>query len=211
MYNYLVHHSAVSNRTVKLATARFVCSSLTEEPTPTKFLLACCRFFFFMKYTPPKWIGSIPQGTHGSGKVQKKLWKLTSDYVRIRDFYAYGKCISCGKSAKEWHGLQAGHYRAWSVCRGYSKWDTVNIFGQCNQCNTAYDGNSVGKRFAEAIVERHGKKRLEQLENFTNRPLEKLEDHIIVEMIKDIIILMKDLPEQPDYWKKTYEQMQLHN
>lgn len=161
-----------------------------------------------MKYQLPKWLGSIPQGTHGSGIAQKKLWKTTSDYVRLRDFYKYGKCISCGKSAGHWSGLQAGHYRAWSVCRGYSKWDTINIFGQCGGCNTAYDGNLVGKRFAEGIIERYGATRLTQLENFTNRPLEKLEDHVIVEMIKDVIILMKDLPEQPDYWAKVYQLVQ---
>lgn len=153
----------------------------------------------------PKWLGGIPQGTHGSGIAQKKLWKTISDYVRIKDFYKFGTCISCGKKFTHWRDSQCGHFRAYSICRGYSKWETNNLFGQCNQCNTAYDGNLIGKRFAEGIVARYGKQRLEQLENMTNRPIEKLEDSVIVEMTKDIIILMKDLPEQPDYFKKAYD------
>lgn len=153
----------------------------------------------------PKWLNKIPQGTHGSGIAQKKLWRVCSDYVRIKDFYQFGTCISCGKRFTHWRDGQCCHFRAYSVCRGYSKWETNNLFLGCSACNTAYDSNLVGKRFAEGIVERYGKQRLEQLENMTNRPIEKLEDSVIVEMTKDLIILMADLPEQPDYWKQAYD------
>ena len=30
------------------------------------------------KWTPPKWIGGIPQGSHGSTSIQKKTWKAVS-------------------------------------------------------------------------------------------------------------------------------------
>lgn len=60
------------------------------------------------------WLSKIPQGSHGSKIVFKKLWKVISDYVRIRDFIAYKRCISCSKAISRWKEWQAGHYVAFS-------------------------------------------------------------------------------------------------
>jgi hypothetical protein len=161
-----------------------------------------------MKFTPPKWLGCIPQGTHGSGIIQKKYWKVISDYVRITDWYKYKVCISCGKHIEHWSMGQAGHYRAWSVCRGYSKWDPINIFMQCAYCNNSND-NLVSTNFAKNIVIRYGQDRLDTLENFTNRQTDKLEDHVIVGFIEKVIKDMGDLPEQPEYYQKAIAGIEL--
>lgn len=172
-----------------------------------------------MSYKPPKWLGGIPQGTHGSGIVQKKYWKVVSDTVRIRDFYAFGDCISCETKFHTWNESQAGHYKSWGSCRGYSKWNMMNIFAQCKICNSvgskgfvsAKDTNVIGGNFKDNIRKRYGEKRIKLINALDKHPSEKMEDHVIVEMIKDIIILMKDLPEQPDYWKKAYDQILAEN
>lgn len=161
----------------------------------------------------PKWLNKIPQGTHGSGIAQKKYWKVVSDTVRIRDFHEYGTCISCGSKFPSWQDSQAGHYKSWGTCRGYSKWNQMNIFGQCRTCNSANsksfvsskDTNVIGGNFKDNIRARYGENRVKIIEALDKHPTEKMEDHVIIELIKDVIILMKDLPEQPDYWQKAYD------
>src|SRR6185503_4390177 len=41
----------------------------------------------------PAWVKAIPMGKHGSGHLQKRLWRLKSDFVRIRDWIAFGTFI----------------------------------------------------------------------------------------------------------------------
>lgn len=153
------------------------------------------------KYTPPKWLGCIPQGTHGSSIIQKKYWKVVSDFVRIRDFEKYGTCISCGLN-KPFERIQAGHYKSWASCRGYSKWDTMNIFGECDFCNTGFNSNEVGAKFRDGIIKRYGQERIDYIESLSSYPTEKLEDHVIVDKIKSVILDMSTLKAKPDYYEK---------
>lgn len=147
------------------------------------------------------WLGKIPPGAHGSGPIQKKYWKVTSDFVRIRDFYAFGgECISCPRRL-DWIDLQAGHCKAWGACRGYSKWDLLNIFGQCPYCNKNGDA-LTGQTFIDKIKYRYGKSRLQYIEELAKYPTEKLEDFQIVEKMKALLREMGNLPTQPDYYEK---------
>ena len=150
-------------------------------------------------------IKKIPhtQGDHGHGKYQKKLWRVVSDTVRIRDFYKYRKCIACVRFIPNWKYLQAGHYRAWSVCNGFSKWDMSNIFGECPICNTGFNGNEVGAKFKEGILSRYGQKRIDYIDTMRKYPSEKMDDFKCVLLTKEILKEMKDLPEQPEYWKNA--------
>lgn len=154
------------------------------------------------KYQAPKWVGCIPQGSHGSSIIQKKYWKVTSDYVRIHDFQKYGTCIACGLP-KRFENIQAGHFKSWAACRGYSKWDIMNIFGQCDFCNTGFNGNEVGVKFRNGIINRYGQERMDYIDSLSSYPSEKMEDHVIVDKIKDVILMMKDLKQQPDYYQKV--------
>lgn len=165
------------------------------------------------KYTPPKWLGCIPQGSHGSSIIQKKYWKVTSDFVRIRDFYDYGTCISCNRKPENWDikEWQAGHYKAWASCRGYSKWFVDNCFGQCSICNSSgssnfvspKDVNVIGGNFKDNIRKRHGEERIKFIESLDSYPTEKLEDHVIVDKIKKVILDMSTLKAKPDYYEKV--------
>lgn len=149
------------------------------------------------------WLSKIPQGSHGHGKYQKKLWRVVSDTVRIRDWTKYKRCICCGRVATDWKYLQAGHYKAWSVCNGFSKWDMKNIFGECGICNTGFNGNEVGAKFKEGIIERHGQERIDYIDMMRKYPSEKLEDFKCALLIKEILKEMKDLKTKPDYWYKV--------
>ena len=84
------------------------------------------------------WIRAIPQGRHGSGHLQKRLWRLTSDMVRISDFYKYGgKCVATGKQLATWNDGQAGHFKSWQKCNGMYKFNTNNIFLQSAYSNSS--------------------------------------------------------------------------
>lgn len=162
------------------------------------------------KYSPPKWTGCIPQGSHGSSIIQKKYWKVVSDFVRIRDFYDYGICISCPRKFLSWEESQAGHYKAWASCRGYSKWFVDNCFGQCSICNSSgsssfvstKDVNVIGGNFKDNIRKRYGAKRIKFIESLDSYPTEKLEDYEIVDKIKKVILDMSTLKAKPDYYEK---------
>ena len=150
-------------------------------------------------------VSKIPAGSHGSTKFQKKYWKVVSDTVRIRDWYKYKRCISCNRYAVDWKYLQAGHFKAWSTCKGYSKWDMKNIFGQCGICNTGFNGMEVGAKFRDGIVDRYGQERMDYIDLLQKYPGEKMDDFKCCLMIKEILKEMKDLPEQPDYYTKCQE------
>lgn len=157
--------------------------------------------------TPPKWLGCIPQGSHGTGIIQKKYWKVTSDLVRYRDHQKYGTCIACGLH-KPLASLQAGHYKSWAACRGYSKWDTMNIFGECDYCNTGFNGNEVGVKFKEGIIKRYGQERMDYIDKLSAYPTEKMYDGEIVEKIKDVIYSMRELKEKPPYYEEVIKRLE---
>lgn len=142
-------------------------------------------------------------GSHGSNPTQKRYWKVTSDFVRIRDFHEWnGRCISCNSFFYNWNDLQAGHYKSYASCRGYSKWDMNNLFGQCGKDNRFGDG-LTGKTFTETIIKRHGQERMDYIENLSSYPSEKMDDYIITQKIKAVIEQMALLPEQPEYYQKV--------
>lgn len=144
-------------------------------------------------------LSKIPLGSHGNTPTQKRLWRVTSDLVRIKDFMKYGKCVSCDKRFYSWEESQGGHYKAYAVCRGYTKFNTKNIFGQCKYCNGSFSGHEVGKRFYDEIVRRHGKKRIAEINTYNTIPIEKVEDSVCEKMIYQRIKEIKKLDYQPEY------------
>ncbi len=156
-----------------------------------------------MKPKKSTWWKCIPEGSHGTGTLQKRLWKVISDTVRINDIHAYHCCISCGKYFSDWNNpdWQAGHYNPYSVCRGYSKFDMDNIFGQCSYCNRGFNGAPAGVRFKEEIVNRYGQSRMDFLNTFQSFSIEKMDDHIIERMILTTVRNMEKLPEKPAYYQ----------
>jgi hypothetical protein len=152
--------------------------------------------------TSLKWIKAIKLsgGEHGSGILQKKLWRITSDCVRIRDYYQYGTCVATGAKLGHWMASQAGHFIAYSVCRGMFKWDTKNIHAQSASSNS-WGGMEIGHSFGEEL-ERRGYN-LDDLRATNNATELKVNDTMVVEKMREILLMMKRLPEKPDYYARV--------
>ena len=139
-------------------------------------------------FKPPKWYMAIPTGSHGNTPAQKRYWKVVSDMVRQRDFKKYkGRCVSCPKRLGSWKDGDAGHYKAWSVCNSYFKYELTNLALQCKNCNRASDGE-IGHRFGEELKRRYGEHHLLWIseENERWRGV-KMETHEIVERVEKLL------------------------
>lgn len=150
----------------------------------------------------PKWVKAIPPSqSHGSGDLQKRLWRLTSDYVRIRDWYAYkGLCVATGAYIPHWTQGNAGHFKAYSKCNGLFKFDEQNIHLQSAGSN-AWGDYDHWKAF-EAELRRRGY----AVDNFDliNRSHSlKFTNEDIINQMKWILSEMKGLKEQPDYYLRA--------
>ena len=156
------------------------------------------------KSATPAWVRAIPEGSHGSGTLQKRLWKLISDYVRIRDWYLYkGKCVATGVKILHWSDGDAGHYKSYSVCNGMYKFDPDNIHLQSKNSN-AWGGGDIGYGFGEELKRRYGENYLTLIDedNLLHKG-EQLTSTKIIDMMRDCLHYMADLKEQPEYYKRV--------
>lgn len=91
------------------------------------------------------------------------LWYVTSKYVRMRDFKAYNRCISCNKWMENWESLQAGHYIAAGTGGNALLFDLRNINGECGYCNGFDQNHLVG--YEIGLNERYGAGFAQNLKN----------------------------------------------
>jgi len=107
-------------------------------------------------YKAPKWFTSIKAGSHGNNPAQKKHWRVVSETYRKEDFEKYhGKCVSCETRLERWEDGQLAHFKAWSVCNSWFKYERKNLALSCPNCNRLSDG-VVGLKFAQELQRRHG-------------------------------------------------------
>lgn len=157
-----------------------------------------------LKRDKEAWIRAIPPSpAHGSGTLQQRLWRLVSDYVRIRDWHQFeGKCIATGKYIPHWTQGNAGHFKAYSRCNGIYKFDVRNIHLQAASSNvwgTMDDWFS----YAEELEKRHGiTKVMIDAEN-QQTSLKSLSTENILNQMKRLLADMGDLKEQPDYYQRA--------
>ncbi len=64
-----------------------------------------------------------------------KFWKVFSQFIRMRDYYKYGTCVSCGLPLAHWKLCDAGHYIAAGHCGFGLLFDEKNVNAQCKRCN----------------------------------------------------------------------------
>jgi len=142
-------------------------------------------------YKPPKWFMSLPPGGHGSTPAQKKFWKVVSDTYRQEDFEKYGgKCVSCPTRLERWQDGQLAHWKAWSVCNSWFKYERANLALSCPNCNRLSDG-TIGHTFGEELKRRHGEHILDwiETENLKYRG-QKME---VAQIVDKVISLRPDL------------------
>lgn len=165
-----------------------------------------------MKVTE-KWIKAIPESSaHGSGTYEKRLWRLVSDFVRIRDWYKYGgRCVATGVYIPNWKEGQAGHYKSYNVCDGMFKFDEMNIHLQSASSN-GWGGQEVGFGFGKELIRRYGKGYLEKINNENRKHVsEKRSKDVVIKKMIDILCKMESLEEKPEYYSRVISLMKDEN
>lgn len=149
-----------------------------------------------------KLVKAIPEGSHGSGTLHKRLWRLVSDYVRIRDWYKYRTCVATGVPIARWQDGDAGHFRPWTVCNGMFKFDERNIFLQSKRSN-GFGEYDDWINFEAEVIRRTGmgKEELDNL-NLTFQGT-TINDSKVIQKMLEIIGKMAELPEKPEYYYRV--------
>ncbi len=97
--------------------------------------------------------------------LKRKLWKIFSEYIRLRDCLAttglkdYGKCVTCGRDVPR-KLLQAGHFVAGR--HSNNLFSERGTHAQCYNCNINLKGNTL--EYRRQIIKLYGEGVDEELE-----------------------------------------------
>lgn len=92
-------------------------------------------------------------------------WNQLSEYIRKRDFYKYGTCVSCGKTFNHWKDSQAGHYAPAGNCGFGLVFDPRNINAECPSCNNPRFSPGKLIPYRTELVKRYGETKIKQLDD----------------------------------------------
>ena len=120
----------------------------------------------------------------GGVALKKRLWKVFSMFIRLRD---NGTCISCGQK-RSWKEMDAGHYvpRTAGLALYF---DEQNVNCQCTYCNRWMHGNL--SKYALALQKKYGKEILEQLDN-KRREIRRISSQEYTELTETYIQKIRD-------------------
>jgi len=125
--------------------------------------------------------------------LKKKLWKLTSEYVRrsASDSNGIAECVTCG-ARKDWRELQAGHFIPKALGTAIY-FDLRNIHTQCYRCNINLGSN--GPEYFRFMQERYGDEVIEDLRALSRTTL-KLYASDYEEMIEGMKLKLEELNDE---------------
>ncbi len=104
---------------------------------------------------PESYIRAGKKGLRYRQPLEKGVyWYWLARYIRARDAFKWGSCISCGKP-KSFEQLQAGHFMPAGSCGFALLFDERNLNGECERCNAWDDTHLLG--YAENLDLRYGK------------------------------------------------------
>lgn len=88
-------------------------------------------------------------------KLKEKLWKIVSEYVRLRDSDDdnYCVCCTCWERRHYKDSMQGGHYIA-SGQSSFHRYNEKNIHAQCYWCNVGKNGNVL--EYREFMIRKYG-------------------------------------------------------
>lgn len=133
--------------------------------------------------------------------VKAKAWAIVSDFVRMRDFIKYGKCVSCNKAIFDWHDGDAGHFISMGGHGALIGFHTDNIALQCKYCNQQSSFH-LGVTFEDNLRKR--KINVNALRNIATQTI-KADDFYFLGVIKATYAAFLQLKEQyPDYTYPKY-------
>lgn len=140
--------------------------------------------------------GKIPLKSRYSG-VKAKSWSILSDFVRMRDFILYGRCVATGVKIMDWRDGDAGHFTSMAGHGVESGFDPMNIHLQSKSSN-GWGGNADGHAFGLELDRRYGSGTAKKLSQ--TRTLVKDDDWYHLRKIEDIMGKFKALQkEHPDF------------
>lgn len=138
--------------------------------------------------------GKIGSDTkRGKDTLAKKAWVITSEYVRLRDYIAYGYCVSCKKPCGVWRDTDPAHYHTFAGNGALSAFNLMNIHMSCKHCN-GFRGAAAGHEMATEITKRYGKGILKDLIDTKNKSV-KADDWFYIGTIENVykhFVLLKD-------------------
>lgn len=134
---------------------------------------------------------------------KKKLWRLTSEYVRRSEALSrsremerhgqsgdpdLGECVTCGL-VRPWRELQAGHFipRAQGLATYF---DLRNIHTQCYRCNINLGGN--GAEYYPYMLQKYGEDTVNELRSLS-RTTKKYYKSDYESMIEDLEQKLREL------------------
>jgi hypothetical protein len=123
-------------------------------------------------------------------KLHTKLWKVFSEYIRLRDTKingGYGRCYTCN-AIKHWKNMDAGHYEK----RQHMNllYDERNVHAQCQKCNRF--GGGMQSDYAIHLIKDYGEGILQELSKAKWIP-KKYSDLELMGMIEDYKAKVKEL------------------
>ncbi len=125
-------------------------------------------------------------------QLNKKLWKIVSEYIRRRD---KGICFTCGRyywdeelGENNWKKMQAGHYRTGATCNKTLYFDERNIHCQCFNCNINLSGN--WREYQKRMHMKYGKDIDSKFDKINQKPTH---DYDYEKQIKEFSVKLKDL------------------
>ena len=137
-------------------------------------------------YKPPKWFTRIPLGSHGSTPAQKRLWWVVSRKVRQDDWKEWPYCRACEFPIEDWTKAQAGHFKRYSICHSWFKFEPKNITLIHAGCNTRDDGADY-YRIGEHLIAKYGKNHLKWIEEENKKYSgQKMQEWEIVDKVADL-------------------------
>ncbi len=148
------------------------------------------------------WIKAIPRGSHGSGHLEQRLWRLKSDFVRIRDWTAFGTFIDTGAKIENWYDAHAGHYRSYAECNGMFKFHEMNIHAQSAMGNKL-GTSTIWEAYKANLTRRYGEEFLIAIDGSNhNWPLKKNTALVLKEMHRTLKMLgMMEI--KPPYYERV--------
>jgi len=117
------------------------------------------------------------------------LDRVFSEYVRLRltDKNGFVECVTCGRLL-HWQACDAGHYASRRFLG--TRWDTRNVWPQCQKCNRFAEGEKG--LFARAIDRRLGPGTAELLDHIARaRPRTRFSRADVDLMIMEFRALLK--------------------
>lgn len=114
-------------------------------------------------YKVPQWFNRIKPGSHGATPAQKRLWRIVAEQVKQEDWEQSPHCRGCDRYLNHWNEGHAGHFKRYSLCHSWFKFDHRNICLVCPGCNMTDDGPALFRMGAQ-LINKYGPDHLEWIE-----------------------------------------------